>query len=1029
MSQSDLQSSTLAVILDLGRLVCSSLDLDEVLQRVLTAAQDLSKADTISIMLLDQDDAMLVIVASLGIPPDVEQTLRMPLGTGIAGWVAQQDVPFHDIHPEHDPRYWAVSDRPQACLLSLPLRVRDQVVGVLNLTRTHEARLFSPEIVQTIEIFASHAAIAINNAAAAVTLRHAAVRERMVRLVSQGAHRVQTPEPLISQMLSDLVDTLEAQHSALVLSSDAQLRVLACYPPEQHATYAAWNPLEAAANPTYWAKQGYLWVALPADAGYVGWLVICRGAPQHYWRSDERHLLAFVAEQIVQTLQHAALVAAEQRNRALTQTLSRLAAACNAMIDQVSVLDYILEQLAVFVSYDSASVFLYHDTQYARMVAGRGFDFPSTDVVLYMGPGSFTWQVREQRRAIYIPDVHTEPGWQSVPGSDQIHAWIGVPLVVNQVMVGMLAIDKWERHGFNTTDIHVAELFGDHMAVAIHNARLLQEAQTLASQLQVLHQLSTRLAAIQAVQPMLAEVAQQLHANFGYYQVLIALLDDDYLVLQAACGRINATNAIEYIQRFSIQEGISGWVVRHAQTQLVNDVRTDARYAFHPQLADTAAELIVPIMSTGTVLGVILIDSTRLGAFGQGDVHLVEAVANQTAVALENIRRYNELQQTQEHLIHNERMRALGELSSGVAHDFNNLLTAILGHTQILLSDLHDPIVLESLTIVERAALDGAATVRRLRSFAQTNGEQLDELVDLNSIIEESLGLTRPRWRDAMQRQGIGLQVIHAPTPLPPIMGDAAALRELVMNLVLNALDAMPNGGLLELLAQVEGTEVVLSVRDTGVGIDPAIQRRIFDPFFSTKGLRGTGMGLAMSYAIVQRHQGTITVQSTSGAGACFRIRLPYVQEPEAPAPRPAALPTPPQASAPLQILLAEDDPAVRNVLQQTLVRQGHCVTAVDSGEAALAQLQQRSFDLLCTDLGMPTMSGWELIQQARADMPQLPTILITGWGEQISPAEARERGADRVIAKPFDAHYLREVIADLLHERTILVQPDEHRP
>lgn len=1037
MIQADLQPSTLAAILDLGRLVCSSLDLDEVLSRVLTATHNLSGADIISIMLLDEDDATLTIAASFGISRDVRTTTRMAPGEGIAGWVAQHGEPFHQARPHEDARYKNFLDASQACLFSLPLRVRDRIVGVLNMARSTDPTLFSPNVVQTVEIFASHAAIAIENAAAAAALRHAAARERMVRLISQAAHSAAGAEPLIQPILADVGSTIEVDWCALItVDSDGAEHIVTVWPEPQTAEATAWfgeHTIDEQICSTHCRSES-IRSALPTVGGIGGWVVAHRPCPHHYWRGDERALLDFAAEQIGQALLNAQRVAEDQRSRALSRTLSRLAAACNAMIDQDSVLDYILEQLAGFIAYDSASVFLYHDAQYARMAAGRGFAFSDTDVVLYMGPGSFTWRVQQERRAIYIPNVQREPGWQSVPGSDKVHSWIGVPLLVNTVMVGVLAIDKWTPNAYSAADVQVAQMFGDHMAVAIHNARLLQEAQTRANQLQVLYQLSARLGAIQDIQPLLTEVAHLLHSSFGYYQVTVGLIIDDQIVLQAARGRINNVADMGAMQRYSIDEGISGWVVRHGLTQLVNDVRSDRRYAFHPQLADTTAELITPIIGGGKVLGVIMIDSTRTGAFSLSDLYLVEAVAGQAAVALENIQRYTELQRTQEHLLHSERLRALGELASGVAHDFNNLLAAILGHTQILIDETTDPQLQESLTIIERAALDGAATVRRLRSFAQAGEQPPDELVDLNSIVEESLGLTRPRWRDGMQLQGIPLQLVRNLAPLPHLPGDGAALRELVMNLVLNALDAMPNGGALQITTRYhEPDAVVLEVADTGIGMSAAVQRRIFDPFFSTKGMRGTGMGLAMSYAIVQRHNGAISVVSAPGEGACFTIRLPAPQTVQAPAHRAAPQPTAPDLSGepPLSILIAEDDDAVRTILQQLLRRHGHRVEAVESGEAALDRLRQHPYDLLCSDLGMPTMSGWELIQQARSLAPQMHTMLITGWGDQINPDEARRRGVDWVLAKPFDSAQLRATIAGIQRIRTEPVpgQPATQQP
>jgi CheY-like chemotaxis protein len=188
------------------------------------------------------------------------------------------------------------------------------------------------------------------------------------------------------------------------------------------------------------------------------------------------------------------------------------------------------------------------------------------------------------------------------------------------------------------------------------------------------------------------------------------------------------------------------------------------------------------------------------------------------------------------------------------------------------------------------------------------------------------------------------------------------------------------------------------------------VRQRIFDPFFSTKGAEGTGMGLAMAYGITQRHHGTIAVESSPGQGSTFQVRLPVRRlAPALPIASAAAAP-----AQPLRILAVEDDEGVRRVLVQILRRAGHSVVDVASGLSAIALIEGGGFDLLCTDLGMPGMSGWDLVAQARVAQPALMTILITGWGEQIAPDEAQRRGVDAVVAKPFDAARLRQTIVNL---------------
>lgn len=634
-------------ILESSRLVCSITGIDEIARRIVTVVQELSQADMVRLMLADDDGEYLVSYAEDGIVVPHPNAAHLRIGEGIAGWVAQSGQPLHLINPASDPRYRGHPGLTHATLLAVPIQMRERTLGVLALAYYTRAEPFSPEIVQAVEVFACHAAIAIDNAS-------------RVALVSANAQ----------------------------------------------------------------------------------------------------------------------LCAQEQKSRDLSATLSQLAAACNARVSQDSLLEFILEQLERFVNYDSTAVFLYQDEHYARMLAGRGFHFQNLnvvmglhtaraeprrahpggsqlDVILYVGPGSINWPLRWSPRAYYVPDVQEIPGWQNVPDSERIRAWIWVPLLVNGQTIGMLTIDKWTPAAFSEEDIVIAQMFADHVAVAIHNAQLLREAQIRASQLQVLHRLSARLGSIRQADALSDEVARLLYETFGYYQVLVGVLENGQISHLAAYGLVNSVALLDALEEPPIMEGLIKHAVVHGETRLSNTTSNDPEYQVHPLLVDTAAELVVPIKHDDEVLGIIDIRSNRSGEFSQNDIYLCEVLAGQTAVALENIRRYSELRRTQEHLINSERLRALGELSSGVAHDFNNLLASILGHTQLLLGEEQPAATREGLHIIERASLDGAAIVRRLQHFAQTHRSAIGEIVDLNQIVEEVLAITRPRWRDLRDRKSV----------------------------------------------------------------------------------------------------------------------------------------------------------------------------------------------------------------------------------------------------------------------------------
>jgi CheY-like chemotaxis protein len=260
-----------------------------------------------------------------------------------------------------------------------------------------------------------------------------------------------------------------------------------------------------------------------------------------------------------------------------------------------------------------------------------------------------------------------------------------------------------------------------------------------------------------------------------------------------------------------------------------------------------------------------------------------------------------------------------------------------------------------------------------------------------------------------MLRKGITIDLQQYLEPVPPILGDAAELREVVTNLILNAADAMTQDGILTVATGVKGDSVWLDVGDTGMGIAPEVRQRIFEPFFTTKAQRGTGLGLAVSRSIAHRHEGDLTVESTPGVGSRFRLTLPL----------PTTIATPPKSAPaaavedlrPLRVLLVEDDHEVRNTLAQLLMLDGHSVDRAADGTEALALFQPGAYDVVCSDLGMPGINGWELIAQLRAHDPAVVTMLLSGWGAQIDPAEARARGADFVIAKPIDIEQLHNAL------------------
>jgi len=383
-----------------------------------------------------------------------------------------------------------------------------------------------------------------------------------------------------------------------------------------------------------------------------------------------------------------------------------------------------------------------------------------------------------------------------------------------------------------------------------------------------------------------------------------------------------------------------------------------------------------------------------------------------------------------------EKLRALGQLSSGVAHDLNQTLGLITGYGELLQSALDEtPSATEHLRemvdVMIRAAADGGETVRRMLQFVQTPRDEAATAVDLTSVIQEVVQLTAPRWRDASQVEGRPIELTVEVEGDVVIAGTAATLREALTNLVLNAVDALPAGGEINLSVRAVDDRAEVVVSDTGIGMSDEVRERIFEPFYTTKGDRGTGLGLPTVFGIVEAHHGDVTVQSEVGRGTAFTLSFPLSRqdtrdEPAAPDTKSPAG-DPPAVS--LHCLVVDDEPQLARMLGTMLRRLGHQYILAHSGEEALQKLAAAPVDVLVTDVGMgPSMNGWELAERALVQWPALPVVLATGWGASIDPDEARTRGVVAILSKPYRGadiqHALGLVVAHLRESEGQCVEP-----
>jgi signal transduction histidine kinase len=388
---------------------------------------------------------------------------------------------------------------------------------------------------------------------------------------------------------------------------------------------------------------------------------------------------------------------------------------------------------------------------------------------------------------------------------------------------------------------------------------------------------------------------------------------------------------------------------------------------------------------------------------------LEESVRHRT-VELEGALR--ELRDTQKQVIQQERLAALGTMAGGIAHDFNNALSIIMGFSEVLLRDAGNgptgEAVAKSATFILTAAEDAASVVHRLSEFYRP--VQIEEQrvpIDLNKLIEQAVLLTQPRWQTEATAHGCAISVTTAPGDIPLVTGEPAELREALTNLIFNAVDALPKGGVITIATRLDDDAVVLTIHDTGIGMSEEVSRHCLEPFFTTKGDRGTGLGLSMVFGIVQRHGGSINILSKLGEGSTFVLRLP-VANPETL----TNLDVLPRVQSPLRILVVDDQPIFCELLCDSLQHDLHTVEVALSAKEALEKFNAGHFDLVITDRVMTGITGDRLAAMIKKTNPKMPIILLTSYTDAADADQGYSDAVDIVLKKPVSRAALRQAFA-----------------
>jgi len=603
-----------------------------------------------------------------------------------------------------------------------------------------------------------------------------------------------------------------------------------------------------------------------------------------------------------------------------------------------------------------------------------------------------------------------------------------LPVKASSGVLGTVNLHSKEPNHFTPELVRHITAISDNIGTLLENAQL-QELETLRTkELETQFKIATVLSGKESLRDkatkILLALIEVVQANFA--SLRINNEETQTLGLIASVGDPIHPPA----QSLGYDQGIVGLSWISGEPAVIND------YPSHPQAFPSVVEsgiqsmIVFPINSDGRSFGTLNIDSFATDHFTPQRIAYVTAVADSLGPLLENARLRDEdriralqlefankeLKETQLQVVRQERLNALGQMASGIAHDFNNSLTPILGFSELLLTNpqhLENPdTVKRYVQMINTAAGDAATVVSNMREFYRESDEEQEfKPVSLNHTAAQVVSLTQAKWKDEAQSKGISIDLETDLAVIPKVSGNESAIREVLTNLVFNSVDAMPDGGTIRFCTRLDDNHVAIQISDTGSGMTEEVRQRCFEPFFTTKGSLGTGLGLAMTFGIVKRLNGTIDIQSELGKGTTFTIRFPvYIEEAKKETEAALVMETKTQ----LRVLVIDDEPMVRELITEYLTADGHVVESATNGRKGLETFHAGVFDLVITDRAMPEMNGDDLARAIKMETPGIPIVMLTGFGDIINANGSLSPNVNRMVSKPVSCLKLQKIVNEL---------------
>jgi PAS domain S-box-containing protein len=665
-------------------------------------------------------------------------------------------------------------------------------------------------------------------------------------------------------------------------------------------------------------------------------------------------------------------------------------------------------------------------------------EFTSRPFIDFVHPDDVSKTLQEVERQMNSGErvLHFENRYRHKDGSWRMLSWRSMPdrglmyATARDVTDSAAAADAM-RLSHDLLEVRVdqrtSELAAANETLRNSETRLNDQLQRLALLSRITHAIGERQDLRSIFQAVVRALEDELPVDF----CMISLYDAAQNLLSVSCISIKTeplAQQIGLLQETIIPIDENG-LGRCVQGHLVYEPDISAtRFEFPAKLASAGMRslVIAPLLVESQVFGVLVCARRADNAFVSGECEFLRQVSEHTALASHQAqlytalqRAYDDLRHTQQQVMQQERLRALGQMASGIAHDINNAISPMSLYTDALLE--REPNLTETgrkqLEIIQRAVDDVAATVARMGEFYRLREPRATLLpVDLNLLAEHVVDLTRARWSDMAQQRGavISLQLELDPE-LPQISAVESQIRDALVNLVFNAVDAMPQGGPLIIRTRADGHgrhRICIEVTDAGVGMDEDTRRRCLEPFFTTKGERGTGLGLAMVFGVAERHGAVLEIESHPGKGTTVRLSFAAAAQ-KATAPVDGA----PVEIGPQRILIVDDDPLLLRSLRDALESDGHEVVAANGGQAGIntfveSHAEGRPFPVVVTDLGMPNVDGRKVASTIKAAVPGTLVLMLTGWGRRLVAEGDIPPGVDEVLSKPPKLADLRNALA-----------------